>query len=74
MSLFSRHVPAVKIDPALLERFDPEIASALLSCTKESGGYPVLLRRSLGVARAEVECNGKLVAHAQGTLYVRDPK
>jgi 1,4-dihydroxy-2-naphthoyl-CoA hydrolase len=32
------------------------------------------LRARLAVARAEVECNGKLVAHAQGTLYVRDPK
>jgi hypothetical protein len=21
-----------------------------------------------------IECGGKLVAHAQGTLYVRDPK
>jgi 1,4-dihydroxy-2-naphthoyl-CoA hydrolase len=32
------------------------------------------LRARLAVARAEVECGGKLVASAQGTLYVRDPK
>jgi 1,4-dihydroxy-2-naphthoyl-CoA hydrolase len=32
------------------------------------------LRARLAVARADVECNGKLVASAQGTLYVRDPK
>ena len=31
------------------------------------------LRARLAVARAEVECGGKLVAHAQGTLYVREP-
>lgn len=147
----------MKIDPALTERFDPEIASALRQYTKEGGGHPVLLgleveevtpgrivvalpvrselcsvvgvvhgvrdriaRRSrplarrvsrrrarqvvattefkinclesvregtlrvtaevlslrarLAALRAEVECGGKLVAHAQGTVYVRDPK
>lgn len=32
------------------------------------------LRARLAVARAEVTCGEKLVAHAQGTLYVREPK
>lgn len=144
----------MKRDPALDERFDPQIAEALREYTK-SGGYPALLgleveevtpgrivvalpvrpelcsvvgvvhggaiaslvdhalslvvyplvergkwvatmefkinyleavregvlrvtaevlslRARLAVARAEVECGGKLVAHAQGTLYVKE--
>ncbi|MBX3190653.1 MAG: PaaI family thioesterase [Labilithrix sp.] len=31
------------------------------------------LKKRLAVARADVEHEGKLVAHAMGTLYVKDP-
>jgi uncharacterized protein (TIGR00369 family) len=31
------------------------------------------LKKRLAVARADVDCDGKLVAHAMGTLYVKDP-
>jgi uncharacterized protein (TIGR00369 family) len=31
------------------------------------------LRKRLAVARAEVACGERIIAHAQGTLYIRDP-